>query len=353
MGRRVSASLEQPRAAERAERIGGRRGTVVAPLISLSSFVQADLDILRSRYDVRPVRCVPLGRALTAVAALRGAAGVFCWFGSVRFLPLVAAARLLGKPVVIVAGGYDVANLPEIRYGNMRPGLSRVLGRWVFRLADAVLPYSRAAAEEAVRHAKVRPSRLRLIYLGFDPRRLGAGPSCGPKEPLVLTVAGVDSSSVRRKGVAAVVRVAKLLPEIRFVVAGRAEPKVLAQLRGVAGPNVTFTGYVSDRALQDLYRRAAVYFQPSVHEAFGCAVAEAMLFDCVPVVTRRFSLPEVVGESGYYVEPEDDAGMAGAIRRALLGPPPGAERPRARIAREFSLDARRAAVLQLLEELYA
>ncbi len=349
----MSASPQELRAARGRDPIREGRSPVVAPVISLSSFVRADLDILGTRYDVRQVPCVPLARALGAVAALRGAVGVFCWFGSVRFLPLVAAARLLGKPVVIVAGGYDVANLPEIGYGNMRPGLARLLGRWVFRLADAVLAYSRAAAEEAVTHARVPPGRLRMIYLGFDPERFGSGASLGPKEPLVLTVAGIDRSSIRRKRLAAVVRVAKLMPEVQFVVAGRADASALAQLRELAGPNVAFPGYLSDQALQDLYRRAAVYFQPSVHEAFGCAVAEAMLFDCVPVVTRRFALPEVVGDSGYYVEPDDDLAMAAAIRRALRGPPAGAERPRARITREFSLDARKAALLQVLEELYA
>ena len=66
--------------------------------------------------------------------------------------------------------------------------------------------------------------------------------------------------------------------------------------------HIEFTGFVTDDELLGWYQRAKVYCQLSYYESFGMAAAEAMLCECVPVVTRKGALPEVVGETGFYVE---------------------------------------------------
>jgi glycosyltransferase involved in cell wall biosynthesis len=270
---------------------------------------------------------------------------VFCWFGSTRFLPVALLARTLGKPVVVVAGGYDVAAVPEIDYGNMRGGLARFLGRRLFRAASVVLPYSDSAAREARENAGVDSRKQQMIYLGFDPAQFPLPPRAA-KEPWVLTVAGVDESTIHRKGLLTVAETSRLMPDVAFVIAGRGEPKALEMLRRAGGPNLRLPGFVSETELSDLYARAKVYFQPSVHEAFGCSVAEAMLYNCVPVVTAAHSLPEVVGNCGYYVPPGDTAAMVATVRRALdHGLPPGCQEPRDRIVREFPA-SRRAEMLE-------
>jgi len=345
----MSASVREPRVssapAERA-RLG-----VLLPYLRESSFVTRDRDLLASAHTVRFLRARSAGEALDAARALVGANVVVCWFGSTRFLPLAILAKLAGLPLAIIAGGYDLAALPEIEYGNMRGGLSRILGRWLFRLADRVACVSHAAAAEAVTNAGVPPGRVRVIQHGFDdpvddPQALVAS-----KQRLVLTVADIDASTLRRKGLLTVARTSHLLPDVPFVIAGRSDPEALAVLRGTAGPNVSFPGRVGDTELTDLFRRASVYFQPSMHEAFGCAVAEAMLFGCVPVVTPRFALPEVVGDAGLYAEPDDPDAMATALARALAGEIP-AEFPRARVLREFPLGRRREALIALIDELH-
>jgi glycosyltransferase involved in cell wall biosynthesis len=260
-------------------------------------------------------------------------------------------ARVLGKRVVIITGGYDVAAVPEIQYGNMRPGLTRALGRLLFQVADLAICYSRSGVREATENAGIAPARQRLVYLGFDARKIGASSEVASKERLVLTVAGVNASTIHRKGLLSVAAMSRLMPDVPFVIAGSIEPAAGARLAAVGGPNLTLSGYLSDDELAALYRRAKVYFQPSVHEAFGCSVAEAMLHNCTPVVTARYSLPEVVGECGYYVSIGDFPGMADTLRRALEGPPPGPESPRERIVREFPIATRHEALLRLLQEL--
>jgi glycosyltransferase involved in cell wall biosynthesis len=102
---------------------------------------------------------------------------------------------------------------------------------------------------------------------------------------MALSVGVVDRVNLERKGHRPFVGSARHLPDVEFVLAGKWSDDAIAQLRTEAGPNVTFTGYLDDEALDDYFVRAAVYVQPSQHEGFGLSVAEAMLARCVPVVT--------------------------------------------------------------------
>ena len=66
-------------------------------------------------------------------------------------------------------------------------------------------------------------------------------------------------------------------------------------------PNLKFVGYLSDEELLNLYRKAKVYCQLSEHEGFGISVAEAMACECIPVVSNKGALPEIVDSNGFIV----------------------------------------------------
>ena len=330
---------------------GVRRLRLLMPHTTLSSFIRADVDRLRTAHDVTLVPCNSLGDIARSVAAAPTCDAVVCWFGSTRYLPVAASARVLGRPVLIISGGYDVAAVPALDYGNMLPGWRRLLGRELFRLANAVASISQSAAEEARTNAGVDPARVRVVYLGLDPM-LGAGaPEFERKQRLVLTVGHTNRTTILRKGMLTTVRIAQLLPDVPFVLAGPADPDAMVVLRAEAGPNVRFEGEVGQDRLWELFGSARVYIQPSRHEAFGYSVAEAMLHNCVPVVSRSFSLPEVVGGAGVYVDDADNlTAWAGAVTTALGGPLL-AEQPRSRIIAKFPAERRTTQLLQWLGEL--
>ena len=82
-------------------------------------------------------------------------------------------------------------------------------------------------------------------------------------------------------------------------------------------PGLHLLGRVDDATLARLYRGATAFVYPSFYEGFGLPVAEAMASG-VPVVTSdRSSLPEVVGDAGLTVRPEDPSLLAGALRHLL------------------------------------
>jgi glycosyltransferase involved in cell wall biosynthesis len=81
--------------------------------------------------------------------------------------------------------------------------------------------------------------------------------------------------------------------------------------------HVVFTGYVPEEELPYLFSAADVFVYPSFYEGFGIPPLEAMACG-IPVVTSNVSsLPEVVGDAGLLVDPQNTDEIAGAIIRAL------------------------------------
>ncbi len=83
------------------------------------------------------------------------------------------------------------------------------------------------------------------------------------------------------------------------------------------GDRVCWTGVIPPDDLPALYSAAEVLCLPSYYEGFGLPPLEAMACGTPVVVSDRASLPEVVGEAGLYVDPDDVASIAAALRRVL------------------------------------
>ncbi|MBL8719101.1 MAG: glycosyltransferase family 4 protein [Myxococcales bacterium] len=67
--------------------------------------------------------------------------------------------------------------------------------------------------------------------------------------------------------------------------------------------------------LRALYWGALALCHPSLCEGFGNPPAEAIAAGCPVVTSNRSSMPEVAGEAGLLVDPEDDGAIADALRR--------------------------------------
>ncbi len=314
------------------------------------TFVQLDLQILRERYDVQPLYVQQRSPALAAQMwqASANVDAVVAWFASWHSLPAFLAAKLRGLPTLLITGGYDVANVPEIAYGLRQGGLPKLLSGAAFRLADHALAFSETAYNEALQNTPLTPATTSILPLGVpdDP----AFAQAVPKEHIAFTVSTLDAVAIRRKGIDAFVAAAPLLPDVRFIVVGKLKDAAAEALRNSAAPNVEFTGFLSEAALADLRRRAAVYVQASVHEGFGLAVAESMLGRCVPVVSRAGSLPEVVGQAGFYLDNRSPQAIAAGIQNAIAHPEIG-EVARERILREYPLAKRREGLLAAIANL--
>lgn len=81
------------------------------------------------------------------------------------------------------------------------------------------------------------------------------------------------------------------------------------------GSAVRFLGRVPDDALVSLYNASVAHVLVSLYEGFGLPPLEAMACGKATLVSNTSSLPEVVGDAGLYVPPEDVEAIADALER--------------------------------------
>lgn len=190
--------------------------------------------------------------------------------------------------------------------------------------ANIILTPSENTKRDIIEYYDIDHSRIHVLRpgLSWDFHHEGETAICEKlPEKYMLFVGTIEP----RKNVDAVIDAFLLakknnpeLREYRLVLAGHAgyqSHKIFARISKLS--DVVYLGYVSAQDKPVLYRRADVFLYPSLHEGFGFPVLEAM--SCgVPVVTsNRSSLPEVVGDAGILVNPQNIADIAKGVGEAI------------------------------------
>lgn len=315
-----------------------------------STFIKSDYEILKKHFEVDVIE-PPKKKtgwfmyAIGVAKKVRRSNLTFSWFAGWHSAFAVFFSELFRKTSIVIVGGYDAAYVPEISYGAFTNLKEKIPAKFVLKNADIVISISKSNQKELLE--KVKPKKNILIYNGVPLEK--SKPSGEKEDNLVITVGGIKQSNLKRKGIELFVRTAKLIPGARFVIIGRFIDDSIGYLRSIASDNVEFTGFVPDEELLKWYQRAKVYVQASAHEGFGIAVAEAMLCECIPVVTERFALPEVVSDTGFYVPYGDDKATAEAILKSLNSPDDLGKKARERIKEMFSMEKREKALLNVIE----
>jgi len=342
-------------------------------------FVEEDLALLRSRYDVR-VFHFDVERAQT----LSGFAGllieqvrwlmrelptadlVYGWFGDYHLLLPVLLGKLYRVPVVVPIAGFDAIHLPALDYGVYDSAWRRRIVQVVYRGAQLLLPvsetmiytenrysaYPETLANGVKAHVPNLQTPYKVIPFGYVPGDWPMGPA--ERDPIVSTVGFMpDDRTFRRKGVDLLIEAARRMPDVQFEVIGvPMERHAPIQQKYQLPPNVTLHTPVPREALPAMYGRASVYAQLSRAEGQPNVLSEAMCCGCIPVGSNVFGIPETIGEAGFVVEvPEIDT-ITAALRQALEGATPEArEAARARIIEGFSLERRQRHLLGTLSQL--
>lgn len=197
--------------------------------------------------------------------------------------------------------------------------------------ASLILTDSEFVKRELMEVFRVDEARIRSIHLGvetlFRPRESAESHS-------VLSRLGVTHSQYLlsvgtlepRKNIATSLRAYTLLPKAlrsRF-------PLVIAGMKGwktspletiveplVQSGEVLVTGYLTRDDLAVLTSGAAGLVYPSLYEGFGLPPLEAMASGVPVIASNVSSIPEVVGDAGILVDPQDAEELADAMRRLL------------------------------------
>jgi glycosyltransferase involved in cell wall biosynthesis len=225
------------------------------------------------------------------------------------------------------------------------------LAREHARRADAIIVPSAFTAGEVERQLGIATERIAVCPHGapdWTPR------SAPPKDGYVLffgtleprkNVGGLlDAYERLIAGEAAAGAGAPNASIPELVLAGKATDEARPWLERIKRPPlqgmVRHIGYVEPRDRRTLYDRARLLVMPSFEEGFGIPVLEAMSVGVPVVAANRGSLPEVLGDAGPLVDPDQPEAIAAAIARFLKDETYTAECVRRGLARakEFRWD---------------
>lgn len=83
------------------------------------------------------------------------------------------------------------------------------------------------------------------------------------------------------------------------------------------GSRVLWREKIPQQAMPSLYALATVLVLPSFYEGFGLPALEAMACGTMPIVSNRSSLPEVTGDVGLQIDPDNLDTLIAALEKAL------------------------------------
>jgi glycosyltransferase involved in cell wall biosynthesis len=222
--------------------------------------------------------------------------------------------------------------LPEYR-GSRLVRAYMALQSATVRRAGLILADSQASRHDVVRLLSVPRHRVRVVPLGVDPEFVPATDAevtavrarYRLPERYLLYSGGLDvRKNVERLILAyARARASGGLSE-PLVVTGDASrrgrlhrplPPLIERLG--LGEQVRLVGLVPDGELPALYTGATLFVYPSRYEGFGLPVLQAMACGAPVACSTGGSLAEVAGDAALTFAPDDEPGLADALRRGL------------------------------------
>jgi glycosyltransferase involved in cell wall biosynthesis len=205
---------------------------------------------------------------------------------------------------------------------------------WAVRRADHILADSHATKSDLVSLLSVEPEKITVVHLAADPSshplpesEAGRVAAKHGLEPGYLLFVGTLEPRKNLPG---------LLQAYRTLLDGKVTTAPLVLVGGKGwlydevfecverlhlAERVRFLHDVPNADLPGLYSAASVLTTPSFYEGFGLPALEAMACSTPVVVSDRASLPEVVGEAGLLVNPDDPEDVAQALARVLTEEP--------------------------------
>ena len=221
---------------------------------------------------------------------------------------------------------------PEYRGGPAVRLYTALVSR-AARKAALVLTDSEASRRDIITHLRLPAERVRAIYLAAGeqysptpyPGETAIRAQYELPERYVLYLGGFDVRKNLASTLAAYHQAAPIIGEsCPLVIAGKLpetdtpfapDPRRLAREQGLDEKHVRFVGVVDEADAPAVYRGATAFVFPSHYEGFGLPPLEAMACGTPVIGSNTSSIPEIVGDGGLLMAPDDTEGMAKALVR--------------------------------------
>jgi len=192
------------------------------------------------------------------------------------------------------------------------------------RMADVIVADSHNTKRDIIRFYQVPAEKIEVVHLGVAEQFFETAetrPSRVVAEKYFLSI----TTHPKRKNVLGALKAFALFAnqsDVQYVVAGlmgepqRQEFLALADELGIRN-KVRLFGYADDSQLVSLYQNAEFTLYPSFYEGFGLPVVEAMACGSPVIASNISSLPEIMPDGEWLVDPYDIVDIADRMRRML------------------------------------
>lgn len=198
------------------------------------------------------------------------------------------------------------------------------------RQAEKIIAVSKFSKNDIIKFLGVKAEKIAVIYEGFDlPRpsgkaedvlsRLGLSAQAGLAGDFLLYVGSAYPHKNLENLLLAFKKIA--IPDLKLVLVGKSDffyqrlsEKIKEQ--GLVS-KVVLAGRLADEELAVLYQKARVYVFSSLLEGFGLPALEAQQYGLPVAASTAGSLPEILGDSAIYFNPQDTKDMAQKINIIL------------------------------------
>lgn len=248
----------------------------------------------------------------------------------------IVVARLLGISVVGCEEFF-----PTSWYMRRRPLVARLAirtRRWVHRRCHAFIAWNENA-HQFLLGSGVRPDRIFVGPHYYPPVRF-EGSVRPPFEgrPFFLTI----SYLLERKGIDILLDAFRCVDgEVLLAIAGKGECETKLREAAADDERIVFLGHLGEREKQPYLRHAYALVLPTLWDAWGLVVNEALYAGTPVITTDAAGCAAAVGEAGIVVSSGDASALAAALRGLLRSPEEQSKMAAATVATaaQWSLEA--------------
>ena len=294
----------------------------------------------RSPLHVLPARGLPLPTlALERLWKVAGRPYADRWCDGDPWLYCTAEAYIPLRHTRQVMSVNDIHAFEEDLPWSDTPGHLQFRRRWAAWFpkaaakADIITTISEFTKARMVKLLDIPAEKIKVVYCGAEDAfyRVAERPEdqlpALVEGPYLLVIGGLTQRKGGRHTIALAEALAAQRSPLRIVVVGRSDPD-LAQ-RAARISHLEELGVLEDEHMPPLVRRATALLFLSRYEGFGIPAIEAMAAGTPAIVSHHASLPEIVGEAGLVVDPEDVDAVAATAERLRQEPEWRAQRAEA------------------------
>jgi len=309
---------------EKASGLGVVNQNLISGLINFEQEFDFSLyshaDYFQAKY---PDKVIPVDSALSPDRGFSGHIKRILWYQTLLNKQLKSQpANLFFSPV---HEGIFFPNVPQIiavhdliplKYPELSP-------KWKYyylyalpfllKQSQQIICVSEYTKQDIITNYKLNPALIDVVYNGYDRNLFYPQPN-----PEILSKYNLNKyllyvGDMRfYKNLSRTLQAFDRLPlkDYQFVITGKKDdffyPEIARQTAQLAAKDrIIFLDYVPTADLPGLYSQAQSLVFASLYEGFGLPVLEAMACGCPVITSNTTSIPEVGGDSVFYVNPED------------------------------------------------